>query len=119
MTDLEFVKQLGEDYASVIENAKKHKYEVNEVQLNKLDEIVKTLQACIKEFGGEIEDLDLSPALLSGGVTANFIVLHLHGDMVKRFADAIREASAITFDATATGEVCISVTVPDVFKTID
>ena len=119
MTDLEFVKQLGKDYDSVMKDAKKHGYEVNEVQFNKLNEIVKTLQACIKEFGGEIEDLELNPYALLGGVTANFVVLHLHGETVKRFADAIKEASAVTFDATATGEVCISVTVPDVFKTID
>lgn len=112
MDTKQFFKQFGEDYKKVVEYSMNFGYDVNEAQFNKLNEIVKFLQR--EDF--EIENLDINPALIHGGVTAYTYVMHFFDKSLKEFIDVLENASAVSFDADKKGRVCISITVADVFK---
>ena len=69
-----------------------------------------------KESNGKVDPIKLTPKEENGGVTATFVVFDVYGDNIKKFCDAVQHCSSMTIDATANSEVCISVTVPNVFS---
>ena len=90
-------------------------YDVDTVQLDKLNDLVEFFTQAAKSLGGKIDSVDLNPAARPNGVTANFLVFDLFDDEVKRFCDVIRECSAVTMDVTESGEISISCTIPGIF----
>lgn len=116
MTNEEFVKQFGEEYLALLEKAKDFNLSVNKQQFAKLYYLIDFFQNYIKENGGTINAIDLNPREIHGGLTATFVVLDITGEDIHNFTKALADCSAITFDATADGSVCISVTIPDVFE---
>jgi len=116
LTNEEFVKQFGKEYLALLEEAKKFNLSVNKQQFAKLYYLVDFFQDYIKENSGKIDKIDLNPREVHGGLTATFVVLDITGEDIHKFTKALADCSAITFDATADGSVCISVTIPDVFE---
>ncbi|MBE6872085.1 MAG: hypothetical protein E7491_09085 [Ruminococcaceae bacterium] len=112
MTNEEYVRQLGMLYEKTLSVRKDDSYQINPPQMDKL---INILDSFLSHGDGKIEPVKLIPREEHGGVTATFTVFDVYGENVKKFCDAISEASAITIDATSDGEVCISVTIPEVF----
>ena len=92
---------------------------INEPQMDKFFEVVEFFTESAKECNGKLEPIKLLPKEEHGGITATFVVLDLSGDSLEKFKAVIQHASAVTFDSTTDNEVCISLTVPNVFKLKD
>ncbi len=118
MTDEEFVERLGKLYLEVLENEKNEDYEINEPQMKKLIEACNFFIDVAKECDGRVESIDIEPKFVHGCVTATFLVFSIWGEDISRFSKIVSYLSAMTIDETTDG-VCISVTVPDVYKRIE
>lgn len=77
--------------------------------------LVCRLQTLAKKTGGAVEPVHLVPPLGCGDVTAVLPILNLSGKALQKLCHALRYASAVTVDALIDGNICISLTVPDVF----
>ena len=84
---------------------------VNEVQLKKLE----NAYAFFLEHGKNVE-LKLVPREINGGITAYFTVLYLDGDDLARLSRIVGSMGALSIDSTVDGEVCISFTIPGIFR---
>lgn len=115
MSDLEWAKVFSKLQADADEAAKHLKFKVNKPQLDKLTKVFNFFANMATEHSGEIEPLSLKASEIHGGVTATFPAFDIAGDDIKRFCDALECTSALSIDAMLSGDVCISVTVPDVF----
>jgi len=115
MTDKEFARKLVAAFDLEMQNMKPEDFEVDEVQLEKLKKLAMFFDKAAKDLGGKIVSVDLDPLVPPCGITANFIVFDLFGDEVKKFCDVLRECSAVSMDATDSGEVSISCTIPGIF----
>lgn len=118
MTDEEYVRNLGKLYNKVLSLRSNDDYIINQPQMDKLVEVLNFFIDAAKECGGKIEPMNLEPRAEHGGVTATFLVFDIHGEKIQEFCKAISYTSAMTIDATNDG-ICISVTVPNVFKPIE
>lgn len=119
MTDTEFVKRFGKQYLSVLQDAEKLHYKLNEEQFIKLFNLVEFFKDYVKsEKSGKIDSIDLDPKEIHGGLTATFVLFDISGNQIKEFCEVLKDTSAITLDATTDGKVCISITVPNVFSEI-
>ena len=115
LSDLEFAKQLMEAYDKEMANANPEDYEIDPIQLKKMNDLIEFFKKAAKDLGGKIESIDLNPSKPPNGITANFIVFDLFGDDIQRFCDVIRHCSAISMDVTVNDEISISCTIPGVF----
>ncbi len=118
MTNEQFVKKFGEEYSSLLEEASKFNYEVNEEQFAKLLDLVKFFKEYIKENGGSAEPVNLDPREIHSGLTVSFVVFNITGDEIQKFCDVVKNTTALSIDATNDEKVCISMTIPDVFRKI-
>lgn len=111
----DFLSKIGYLYESIMNLRDNDDYIVNQPQMDKFIEILKFFQDVSTGDNGKIEPLDIIPKEESGSITATFLLFNLFGDEVVRFSDIIKHASSIAIEATIDHEVCISVTVPNVF----
>lgn len=91
-------------------------YTVDRAQMQKLVDTYGVFEKLARECGGSIEPFRIVPKEVNGGVTAYFQVFSVFGENVARFCDAVRGASALSIDSLTDGRVCISMTIPGVFK---
>lgn len=115
LTNEEYVKRLGQLYDHIMKFRKDEDYVVNQPQMDKLVDTINFFIDIARQYGGDVEPVQLTPKEEHGGVTANFIVFDIHGEEIKRFCSVVKEASALTIDATTDHQVCISLTIPNVF----
>lgn len=115
MTDEVFVARLGKLYHEILKLRKDSNYTLNQPQMEKLVKVLDFFMKAAGELDGVVDKVDLIPREEHGGVTATFVVFDIYGEKVKEFCEAMIGCSAITIDATESGEVCISCTVPEVF----
>lgn len=118
MSNEQFVKEFGEQYLALLEKAENMHYKVNEVQFKKLVNLCEFFKNYIEENGGEAEPIDLNPAEIHSGLTVKFVVFDISGNEIQEFCEVVKNTTALSLDTTADGEVCISMTVPDVFVKI-
>lgn len=118
MTNEQFVKKFGNEYLSLLEKAKELNYEVDEVQFAKLHSLVKFFRDYIAENGGSAEPVNLDPREIHSGLTVSFAVFNITGDEIQKFCDVVRNTTALSIDATTDERICISMTVPDIFRKI-
>lgn len=109
------LQQLGIEYLKLLEESKDKHYEINEVQYKKLERVILYFKKYIKENGGSADPIDLTPNIGGNGLTCYFTLFDICGDEVQEFCDVIKGVSAFSLDATNDGQVCISVTVPNIF----
>lgn len=114
LTNEEYLARLGKLYDKIMSIRKDSDFIVNQVQMDRLVNILSFFMDASENLDGKVEPLKLVPREEHGGVTATFLVFDLYEEGVKRFCDVMQYASAITIDSTEDG-VCISVTVPNVF----
>ena len=115
MTNEEYVSRLGKLYDKILSLRRDDEYIINQPQFEKLIEVLNFFMDSAKDGSGKVEPVKLIPREEHGGVTATFLAFDIYGEAVQKFCEVMRFTSAITIDATTQGEVCISVTVPEVF----
>ena len=98
-------------YREVMDSRNDSDYTVNEVQLKKLE----NAYAFFLEHSENVK-LDLVPREINGGITAYFTVLYLDGDDLARLSKIVGSMGALSIDSTIDGEVCISFTIPGIFR---
>ena len=91
-------------------------YEVNPDQARKLVGAYMFFDELAKKSNGRVETLKVIPKEIHGGITAYFSFCYLGSEDIGRFCEVIADASAVSIDATTDGTVCISLTIPRVFR---
>ena len=116
MTDEEVCQVLGAQYLDYLESLNDDDFEINRPQWIKMLRVLKYFDDLTKRSNGTLEPCEVMPRIEHGGVTAYFTVLDIKETDIPSFCEALMQTSAITIDATTDGRVCISVSVPNVFR---
>jgi len=116
MNETDFLREAWDIYENVLAERNNDDYVVNFEQMKKLKESYDFFAGLVEECGGEIEPLKLVPKEINGGVTVYMTLLYLSGENLKKFNDIVGNMSAVSIDAMDNGDVCISFTIPAVFK---
>ena len=112
----EYIAELGRMYDKIMKERKDEDYVVNRPQMDKFVKVIRFFRSKTKELDGQIEEVRVVPKEEHSGLTATFIVFDLIGErQTAEFAEIVSYTSAVTIDANDKGEVCISLTVPNVF----
>lgn len=116
MNDIEFIRQFGAEYDKLISLRSDDDYTLDKEQYKKLLAVLAFFLDTARACGGTVKPVSLTPRMEHGGITAEFIVFDLSNiSDLQRFSQIISYLSALTIDALTTGEVCIGVTVPNVY----
>ena len=116
MTEDELLKMAWKAYEEEMASRDTRDYEVNMVQFQKLIDAYSFFIKVASDCGGEVEPFRIEPTAVHGGLTAYFELLFLHGDEVEKLSQILSGVSAISIDTMVDGRVCISFTIPDVYK---
>lgn len=112
----EYLKQFWEIYEQELASRNSDDYEVNSEQLPKYIAAYDFFAKLAKKNGGMIEPIRLAPTEVSGGVTAYFNLFYLCDEEITQFAEIIKCAAALSIDSLVDGRVCVSFTIPKVFR---
>ena len=115
LTDEEEVTALAEFYSQVMSQRNDEDYIVNPLQMDKLLKAAVFFDKEAKAGGGKLYPIMLSPKEEHGYLSAEFTVFHLSGEKTDEFLNILVNVSAFTVDTNLDNNVCISVTIPDVF----
>lgn len=116
LSDLEYVRHLGQLYERVLSMCKDSDYVINQPQMDKFVEVLNFFKEEALRLEGDVGPINLVPREEHGGITATFLVFSLNGEQqVQKFCDVIRYCSAFGFEALPSGDVSVDVTVPNVF----
>ena len=115
MNDYEFAEWFQDSLEEYLQGTSDEDYRLNPPQALAFTTLVCRLKALAQETDGTVEPIQLVPRLGCGYVTAFLPLLDLYGDSLQCFCRVLRYASAVTVDALENGNVCVSLTVPDVF----
>lgn len=116
MNSAEFVAKYGKIYQKYLAKEKNEDYEINFSQLEKFADIMNFFKDILPLNGGKIEEVHLVPKEVRGDLIAKFLVLDLYFDQIQRFCDVMRGASTLSIDSTTDGNVCISISVNNVYR---
>lgn len=114
--EIEDFRPLYELYKKEVAQRKESDYAVNDVQMKKLLSAYQFFSEICEKRGGEIEELEIKPTEVNGGITAYFTVFYI--DKVEdfsRLSKIVNDMGAISIDSLVDGRVCISFTIPGVF----
>lgn len=116
MDNNEYLKSFGKLYEKVISLRNDDNFLINEKQIEKFFEVYEFFSKATDDSEtARVEPIKLIPREEHGGITATFVVFDMYGNDIEEFKKIVQYLSAITIDATEDGEICISVTVPNVF----
>lgn len=116
MSNKDYAKYVWELYESEMCSRSNADYEADPEQMQKLIDAYGFFMEIAASCNGTVNPLKLVPKEVNGGITAYFTVFHLYGDNLKRFYDVMQCFSAMSIDSLADGTVCLSFTVPNVFR---
>jgi len=112
----EYLKSFGKLYEKVIALRNDDDFLINEPQMVKFFEVYEFFTKAAGETEtAKVEPIKLIPREEHGGVTATFVVFDMYGEILEDFKKIVQHLSAMTIDAVNGEEICISVTVPNVF----
>lgn len=111
-----YLRNLMEIYEQEYAKRNDSDYVIDDEQMRKFSDAYDYFVQMTASHGGKITDLQMKPKDVNGGLTVEFTLLHLYGNDLERFADTIRSMSALSIDATLDGKICISFTIPRVYK---
>jgi len=116
----EIIRLFALMYEAEMSNRRNEDYEVNPEQMDKFLELLHFLRNKVDpEFDDGIEPFHLEAKEEHGGFSARFCVLDLHGEEVIEFSRLISHCSAVSIDASNDSQMCISMTVPEIFRRIE
>ena len=117
LNDEGYARAFGRAYSLLMSLQKDEDFEVDEKQARRFGEIVEFFSKTANKLGGTVVPVRLVPHTQRGDLEAFFEVFSLNGqDKVEEFCRVIKHASAFGIEPTADGKVCISLTVPNVFR---
>ena len=116
MNETEFLQEVWQVYEEELAKLSNDDYIINVAQMGKLREAYKFFHDITEECGGEIEPLKLEPKEVNGGITVYMTLFYLSDENLKKFGEIVGNMSAISIDAMEDGDVCISFTIPGVFR---
>lgn len=110
--EIKVIKEIGKE---IIKMEKENKnYIENPTQMSKYNYAKGFFCKYIKENHGKLKT-ELSQSNLNAGLTVTINLVDLIDVDLRSFINILKFASAVTFDATKTGQVCISLTIPNVY----
>lgn len=112
----EYLEHAWKIYEQEMEALDDADFEVDQAQMQKFIESYGFFVKVAKTHGGVVEPFKIEPKRVNGGVTAYFTVFHLFGKELQEFCDIVRNMSALSIDSMKDGDICVSFTVPGVFK---
>ena len=111
-----FERMIYEIYEEEMSKRENADYEKCDEQMKKLSEAYQFFSDIAEEQNGRVDPLRIVPKEEHCGVTAYFTLFYLNGDELQRFSKIVGDMSAISIDSLTDGTVCISFTIPNVFK---
>lgn len=112
----DYIGYLAQLYQQMISNRRNEDYEINPEQMDRFLALLSFFRSKIDPESDEgIEPFHLEAREEHGGFSADFCVFDLSGEEIPVFAQLISCCSAITIDARTDSQICISLTVPDIF----
>lgn len=91
-------------------------YEPDKQQMDKLIAAYRLMNELAANGGGRVEPLRLVPKEVHCGITAYFTVFYATHENLLKICEVARSFSALSIDSLTDGTVCISFTIPNVFK---
>ena len=114
--DEDFVRSFGKLYLQILRQRRNEDYEVNPVQMDRFLEVLRFFENKIDpEFDDGIEPFHLEAKEEHGGFNARFCVFDLYGEELAAFVRLLSFCSAVSIDARSDSQICISLTVPNIF----
>lgn len=112
MKNHNLIKTIGLEYIKNLEKLKKVTLIENENQKSKYNYAKGFLIKYLRENGGKL--ITQEKEELDGGLTFTIPVFDLTGINLYRFINTLKFANAVTFDATIDGQICISLSIPNI-----
>ena len=116
MEENDYFAQISKQVFSLIESQNDNDFEIDDEQYAKLLHAVAFFYEAAKCGSGSVEPCHLVPKYEHGGVTAYFRVFDLDQRRIKEFCKVLQNSSSATIDSTTDGFVCVSLTIPNIFK---
>ena len=114
--NFDFLAFLGRLYEQELNRCRNEDYEVNPIQMDRFLTLLHFLESKVNpEYDEGIEPFHLEAKEVCGGFSAKFCVFDLSGDEIPVFAEMLSWCSAVGIDATTESQICISITMPDIF----
>ena len=114
--DEEVLRQYYELFENAIESLDNEDYVLDIPQLHKLIDAYLFFRSVAESCNGTVEAEVIEPRRQVGGITANFTLFYITGEEIARFSEVVKGFSAMSMDVVDKNKVCISVTVPGVYK---
>lgn len=113
----EIIRMFAQLYQAEMDRRRNDDYEVNPEQMDKFLVLLYYFQnKADGEYDDGIEPFHLEAKEECGGFNARFCVFDIHGEEVTEFARLISYCSAVSIDASNESQICISMTVPEIFR---
>ena len=115
MNDTEFLRMAGQLYEYALSRENDDDYILNMPQYLKLVEAQAFFTRLAEANDGTLETVRLSQRERCAVLEAQFLVLDLKPGDLPGFFRVLQYSTGLCLDAKTTGEVCMSMTIPDVF----
>jgi len=115
-SDQEILKLVYDLYQDELRNRNFDDYEVNQKQMDKFVNAYGFFFRLAKEGRVSIEPIRFSPVETSGGIVVYTHYLDFYGMELIEFCNVLLNTTAIDFMPMTDGRVCISMTIPEIFK---
>lgn len=113
----DLIRSFGLLYQKMLNERRNEDYEVNPEQMDKFLEIYHFFGSKVdEEYDDGIEPIYIEPKEEHGGLNVGFCVFDVHGDEIGKLAKLISYCSAISIDVVDESQICISMTIPNIYK---
>lgn len=116
LSDQEVLELVYEAYKDELSKRNPDDYEVNQEQMDKFTSAYSFFFRLAKEDRVSVEPIRFSPTETSGGIIVYTHYLDFCGLELVEFCKVLLNATAIDFMPMTDGRVCISMTIPEIFK---
>lgn len=115
INDTEFLRMVGQIYEYALSKENDDDYILNMPQYLKLVEAQAVFTRLAEANDGTVEMVHLSPRERCAELEAQVLVLDLKPEDLPGFFRVLQYGTGLYVEAKTTGEVCMSMTIPDVF----
>ena len=115
MNDAEFLRMVCQLYEYALRKEDDNDYILNTPQYLKLVEAQAAFTRLAEKNDGTVEMVRLSPRERCAGLEAQVLVLDLKPEDLPGFFRVLQYGTGLYVEAKTTGEVCMSMTIPNVF----
>lgn len=114
LSNTKFISEAIKIYKDEIASRNNEDYEINYPQWEKLEFACNFFRKMVSDENSL--EIMAEPREVCGGVTATFSLFYISGEDIDDLKEVIGDSSAISIDALVDGRVCISLTIPDVYR---